>query len=373
MEYLYQQDAANGWGLITRTGDRIIGYTYTVKATIYSNTAIYWEEEYYCNTWVLWGGFWAGHSASATLLGHETASEEWLEGVRIIAVGHTGYYSFNSLGFYGASRLYGCDIHFRNIAYEGYTVKSPVGSYSMYDRISRVNGLYVSGGYVWKGCRIVGASYHNMFYAAAAYSLERCDFLCGGRTFYPQGDASLGTITDVHIKDASRGISAESATIEVRGGKVRGGSEAVFQYRSHLTLVGTDFDEAGVTWYAGSFGLASLTVKETFNLQVIDGSSRPIAGAAVRLIDKDGAEQFALTTDATGKIAQQDVTRLYAVPANDTSHQITTDEKTDFNPFTLTVAMQGYETYQATFEIRKGVDWTIRLKPKERLFHALNQ
>jgi hypothetical protein len=42
MEHLYQQDIANGWSLITRTGDRIIGYTYTVKATIYSNTATYW-------------------------------------------------------------------------------------------------------------------------------------------------------------------------------------------------------------------------------------------------------------------------------------------------------------------------------------------
>jgi hypothetical protein len=368
MEHLYQQDLSGGWGLITRTGDRIIGYTYTVKATIYSSTAIYWEEEYFSNTWVLWGGFWVGHSGSTTILGYESAFAEWLCGVRILAVGHYGYYAFPSLGFYGASRLYGCSIDFRDVGYEGYTPKDPYNtSYSVYGgRPGRVMGLTVDGGYTWKGCRVAGSSYRNMFTATDAYALERCDFVAGERTLAPAGNASLGSVTDVQVKDAVRGITVENVSTTFRGGKVVGGNNAIFLYRGHAVLVGTDFDDANVYWYTGSLGLTSLTVKETFNLRVIDGSSSPIAGAAVRLVNKDGAEQFSLVSDAGGKIAQQDVPRLYAAPADNTSHQITAAEKTDFNPFTLTIAMRGYETYTATFTIESGgIDWTIRLKPPE--------
>ena len=68
MEYLYQYDQANGWGHITRTGNKYTGYTYEVKADIHVDYGkeLYWKEEPYENIWIMYGGIVMENLGTAT-------------------------------------------------------------------------------------------------------------------------------------------------------------------------------------------------------------------------------------------------------------------------------------------------------------------
>ena len=365
MEYLYQQDLSNGWGVITRTGDVMIGYTYEVKAHIYASSAIYWKEEYYPNTWILWAGFYSSNSGSTVLLGYESATEEWAYGVRFIILGHFGYYSFPNSQFSGNSSLYDCSFHIRNHSYEGYTL--PVQANSMYGMQAGGMSIGFSHNYTLKGCRFKGAPWSTRFDGGGTFLVERCDLSIGGRTFaLGGGDFSTGEFKDVYIKDNSQGINCERRTATLRGGKVIAGTYTIFIAfgDAYLTLVGVDFDDTKIYWYQGqsvSPG-AKLDVKEEFDITVLNPDGTAISGATVTVKNKDDTEQFSLSTDANGEITSQDVLRLFCTPANNTNHAITADEKTNYNPFTLEIKKAGYKTYKNEFTIDSSIDWTIALQ-----------
>lgn len=112
---------------------------------------------------------------------------------------------------------------------------------------------------------------------------------------------------------------------------------------------------------------AQVLIKEPIDITVIDEQNIPIESVTVSLTNKNDDLQFSVVTDINGKITQQEVMRMYVFSASSATHFVTADDKTDYNPFTLTVSKTGYETYTSKFTLSEKIDSIITLKKWKRL------
>lgn len=370
MEYLYQQDVTNAWGVITRTGDAIVGYTYEVKALIYATASVYWREEKYFNTWILRSGLYLVGSTSDVQLGIESSYNARTNGVRIIAPAHTGYFSAASIAFGGTSKFYGCEFICKNTQYEGFTADNLyAGSGS---DASQTGRLYIQFNalYTLKDCNFFGSGFSNSFVGGSAFLIERCNLRLGSRTFSMSGTATTGTVLDTYIYNIDSSCINIEGNISwtFRGGKLQSptsGRDVLAAYEAKLTLIDTEFTESKLYFYSGqrtAGNYAKFTLQNSVNLKLLNEQNSPIVGATINLYDKNGTVVFTKTTDSSGLITESIVTRATYDPANNTNHFVTAGEKTDLSPFTLKIQKSGYNTYIEKFTMSDKVNWTIAMK-----------
>jgi hypothetical protein len=123
-------------------------------------------------------------------------------------------------------------------------------------------------------------------------------------------------------------------------------------------LINPDVDSWTFHWrgYYGSPNYAKVYRQYTIDLHVIDKANNAIIGATVTLEDKNGNTVFSVTTNATGDIATQTVSRGYY-------SQATGDTLQEYGPHTLTITKEGYQTYTENFTLSQKTNWTIALQP----------
>ncbi|MCW4006171.1 MAG: hypothetical protein NWF04_06210 [Candidatus Bathyarchaeota archaeon] len=127
-------------------------------------------------------------------------------------------------------------------------------------------------------------------------------------------------------------------------------------------LVNPDFDTYTFEWVGTNTG--KIFRQYEFDLKVTDKNNGPIEDAAVKLCDQNGAETFTTTTNPTGKIDTQTVTRGYYDQAHNDALQ-------DYTPHTLTITKQGYQTYTKKFFLEHKTQWETKLSRAQHIL--LNQ
>jgi len=169
--------------------------------------------------------------------------------------------------------------------------------------------------------------------------------------------SAVGNIEDVILQSDWNSMFTLVYSITARDLKVESSASTPYRnYRAYATMIDCDVSDDLSDWTFCCSPGYWVKFQQSFNLKVIDRNGNPIEGATVILKDKNGTEVFSVTTNSSGVIPEQLVTRTY-FEMNSSS----TAMKTDYNPFTLTISHQDYPSKEFTFNITKKIDWTIAL------------
>jgi len=376
MEYLYQYDKANGWGHITRTGNKYTGYTYEVKADIHIDygKSIYWKEEPYENTWIMYGGIVMESLGTATremyigrkikdTLPHLTTTIKWMR---------IQNYNLQGSAIFVNTNLEWYNVNWQVVGYSFWLDRN-VDNYESYNGWQyQANGYtQFKANYNLTNCNFEGAMFDTAFYGTPGYggSVNNCNFVVGSRTFrLGGGDYSGYSFNDNYIADDSQCLNIEHATGELVGGKFVSpptATQQVFMAYSdtELTLTDVDYNRSLVNFYSNSLG-ATLYEKHRVDLKVIDEDNNPIENASVLLYNNNGTLVFNTTTDSNGEIQQQKVLTLTGIAEDNTRHNLRESEITRYSPFNLIISKDNYETYSMNFTIDKQVDYIINLEDR---------
>ena len=120
----------------------------------------------------------------------------------------------------------------------------------------------------------------------------------------------------------------------------------------NLTMINFDVETWAFTYssYTGKFYR-----QYEFDLKVIDKDNVAINGATVKIWDKDSNLVVDTTTNASGVIATQTITRGYYNQANSNTLQ-------EASPHLIKIEKAGYTTYEADFTLEDKTDWLIALQ-----------
>lgn len=118
-----------------------------------------------------------------------------------------------------------------------------------------------------------------------------------------------------------------------------------------LYLINVTSDNWAFNWVVSS---QKVMRQYTFDLTVTDKDNNPLNNAAITLKDKNGTVVSSVSTNESGQITTQTVTRgYYAQPTGNVLQ--------DYGPHTLTITKAGYQTYQKTLILGDKVTWEIKL------------
>lgn len=106
----------------------------------------------------------------------------------------------------------------------------------------------------------------------------------------------------------------------------------------------------------------TIEIYYTISLSVITIDKQPIQGANIKLFDKNNTLVLDTTTDVNGTISSDIIQKLYKFMPDNTL------AITDYNPFTLVVSKDGYETYTSTFDLTEKYRSVITLTPPEYIY-----
>lgn len=125
-----------------------------------------------------------------------------------------------------------------------------------------------------------------------------------------------------------------------------------FNTAKNLYMINFDVETWAFTYssYTGKFYR-----QYEFDLKVIDKDNAAINAATVKIWDKDSNLIVDTTTNASGVIATQTITRGYYNQANGNTLQ-------EASPHLIKIEKAGYTTYEADFTLEDKTDWLIALQ-----------
>lgn len=129
----------------------------------------------------------------------------------------------------------------------------------------------------------------------------------------------------------------------------------------NLYMINFDVDNWAFTYsgYTGKFYR-----QYEFDIKVQDKDGNAVNGVAVKIWDKDGALVVDTTTNASGVIPTQTISRGYYNQANGNTLQ-------EYSPHTIQISKAGYETYKKKWTLDDKTDWIIALHIPKRRFDSL--
>ena len=138
-----------------------------------------------------------------------------------------------------------------------------------------------------------------------------------------------------------------------------------YDYSGEFSIVDTDLTSVPNKMYWVYDNGSKIKDYKTVNLSVVDEENNAISGASIVCCDKDNNTVFSATTDANGKIDEQEV--LYAIhtsgaPGQSGSAGGYVTDTLLYSPFTITISKTGYETYYQKHNIDTKINQTITLK-----------
>lgn len=173
-----------------------------------------------------------------------------------------------------------------------------------------------------------------------------------------------GTFDKLEHTDSTRyGMAIAHSLVSIKNLKIRSASSyeiSTNNISGNAYLINPDFDQWRIEW-----GTTTPTIyrQYEFDLKVIDEDNTPINSAVVKIWDKDDNLVVDTTTNASGVIATQTITRGYYNRANGNTLQ-------DASPHTISIEKGGYTTYEADFTLEEKTDWLIALQIAARQIYV---
>jgi len=308
---LYNEDQTQGWGVI----ERISYDTYKVNTRLVLATGQYWADTK--KTIIFVDG--TEGSTQHWDFGTKSGTDQTEYGCHIIS--RTCWlttYDWGELNAYRTTFEY-VDEYSSN--YSGANFSSGI----MQDcTVDTFRNFIPSGG---SNCTIkncIFSNFDNLFSASAAnFDGVKC---LGGSRIWQIGGSSTNVV--------ARGVVSEGAYAVLVVNGVTGSS---------LTIIDTIITGTAMAGnYVGNNGFKYYD-QFSYNLNVLDSSGDPIGSASVKIYDKDDTLVVDTTTDASGYITEQFITRVEGTAIYpDYTYE-------NFTPHTIVVSKEGYETYIENF------------------------
>jgi len=367
MEYMYQLDLANGWGYISRTGTIQFGYTYEVHAHFMYSAAFYWSETLYYSTWLLYGGLGVASSDSYFSIGTETEDESKDYTTEIISISEDGCsYAPPLLLFSGTTKIIGCTIRCVSRSY--------AGEYYHAEIVETGGGnaqIFVRGDYLIKRSLISGGFYEVRIYGDGFFLIEDSIFQAGKRPLYfGGGDYTTGEFigTKIFATDAGLTLIAFMPSYVSFTDAYINALISLTYAAAYLLLIDSVFNESDIRFsdnsQTGGWGVgtgASVTNQHQCSLRVMDEYNQPIVGASATFINGLGELIADVETGIDGRVEDCIISEWVYVSNDAVAHYATPEEKTDYNPFLLTIKKAGYKTYTVRLTLTRKIDWEIAL------------
>lgn len=119
-------------------------------------------------------------------------------------------------------------------------------------------------------------------------------------------------------------------------------------------------------WECGNYARDFITEEYSFAPKILDSNKYAIIGASIKLYDKNNTLIVDAVTDSSGTITPQDiVVNKWEQQGLATNNYVVA---TNYNPFTLIVSKDGYETYTSTFDLTEKYRSIITLTPPEYIY-----
>lgn len=305
---LYNADVAAGWGVIQRLDVN----TYKVNCYLIGHTGLYWSDKE--KTIIFTDGFSSNYSNSYFYFGDSTYSFGYKNGCNIIVTSPwlTGI-------------VFPCLYAYRSTFTYVYPFSTP--------SLGLTSGGFSDG--ILQDCQI--DRWRNFAPYSSSCTLRNVQAVRFDNLF----DNSSATFNTVQCYGGSRvwQISGGATNLTVRNVTVSGAAIVLLigAGGSTLTVVNTPVTTPFII-NSSSTGFLMYD-KFSFDLNVVDSDGVVVSGATVKIYDKDNNLVVDTTTDASGNIAQQEITRrLFTC----TGLSYTTTLK---YPFTIEISKSGYETY----------------------------
>jgi hypothetical protein len=169
------------------------------------------------------------------------------------------------------------------------------------------------------------------------------------------GPKIVGTIDDVTITDCPNAFafSFTPANVTISNCKILNETTSFYILFTSVNFYIINTECAWVLSWVNSTG--TLYRQYEFDLKVIDKDNSPINAATVKIWDKDSNLVVDTTTNASGVIATQTITRGYYNQANGSTLQ-------EASPHLIKIEKAGYTTYEADFTLGDKIDWLIALQ-----------
>lgn len=169
----------------------------------------------------------------------------------------------------------------------------------------------------------------------------------------PDADHSGESVSNIYSRDSTALVNVQA---------LMSGTGNTF------SVIDMDTDNWDVNFRYWVTGNPLIYRKHTFNLTVQDEDGNALSDATVTMIDSNGDQVFSETTDSSGQISEQTVTRSYVQKTwddneytSDIVKNLDNDTTDDLSPHTLTIVKNGYYTYTVEFTLDQAKTWTIQM------------
>lgn len=167
---------------------------------------------------------------------------------------------------------------------------------------------------------------------------------------------------NVYVRNSSWAlVPADASKVVMRGLEWSGitNNNAInnIKVTNAYIIDGTPFVASQCGWSYGTGRDLHIWQQKSVNIKVIDKNGDPIQNATVKITDNFGTSQSELT-DANG-MHPEILATVYDI------HHLTDNSvvETDYNPFTIEISKNGYETYTEVLDIDSKVEWIVTLYP----------
>lgn len=309
---LYNADVAGNWGVIKK----LDGNTYQVNTFIIPHNGMYWAEK---DKTIIFNGGFDGTKANTTFTTGEINGNKTMRGCDII-------FSFEWLSNFTITNLYSYNTVWRTR--QSYNSINPPLNYST---VTFTNGLV-------QDCLISSIRQFAPSGGTANAKLKNITYV-GFDNAFSSGSA---TFENVRLLTGSRVYQAtDGQTITGRGLYVEGTHYGVMLFiglNITVNLIDSQFDSVG-DCLVDSTG-SVFNDKVSLNMNITDSEGNPIE-ATIKVYDRENIEIVNTTSDISGKITEQLLTRDKYTVSNKTISSA--DHR---YPFKIIVSKSGYETYE---------------------------
>lgn len=332
---VYNADVAGGWGVVTRQCTN----QFCFDAQLYigdGSTATYFADKL---KYVHWNNIWTAHFQS-TIRGR-TNSHATFVGCSLSVI----------MGTYAVG--FGGDIISAEFAPDFNL------SYCKVSAISTFRALEFS--------TVTGKLEHSVVYNSFIRNPSSFDIYDTVHTvtdttqniYGIMGPFTGGTVNDLKINDSPIAVYQPATTNPLTIKNMLCNNISQYDIRSHnnssnIYLINCVFDSA--TWRFDFSSYTGTSYRQyEFDLKVIDKDNVAINGATAKIWDKDSNLVVDTTTNASGVIATQTITRGYYNQANGNTLQ-------EASPHLIKIEKAGYTMYEADFTLGDKTDWIIALQ-----------
>lgn len=345
LEDIYNNDTANGWNFIEKHNNGV--YEIHGYLNIAHSTTLNIKNE----VLLVNGRLYLGTN---TTVGEKLAGGAYTNGAVIFFKRGTNH-------FYLYGKIYDTKIS---------SIDDGLQKYTMYFKALRVSTGSELQGSLIEGFRgVYGDSATASFKDLIVSSINSKGYNQFGLA---NPVSSLIEYDNIIVEGFGTGLQLEYATAgKFKNINLRDNTVDIYLWRISSTPTLLDSSYSKVRGYRSVITEAgNLTIKYSYDLQVLDKDNNPIPNTTINLISYNNATNLTLITNATGQISIQELTeKIFKFPEGATglhhNYQAPYFDEDMYTPYTLTISKTDYETYTSKFNLTKKTDFKITLESRD--------